>query len=299
MSRDQTTERQNARLKPDSVISRSGEKSSGARQKARRLNLHTESMGWPIPNIPQMLQRIGLRRPKFFAVMDLTMGFFQAPLAEESRKYTTFTTWMGTYEWLRVAMGLKGAPSWFQQQLETKVLGGLIHTICELYIDDLIIYADTYEEYLANLEAVLLRFKQHNITVSLKKCQFLMNEIEYVGYVINTEGIRFSPEKKEKALNFPLPTTTGALKQFTGLAEHFHRHVRNFADLSRPLFKMLDGYSKRNRNNKLTWSEKDQQAFRALQTAICDSPTLYFPEPSREIFLETDASDYVSVSNGC
>ena len=258
----------------------------------RELNLHTESMGWPIPNIPQMLQRIGLRKPKFFAVMDLTMGFFQAPLAEESRKYTTFTTWMGTYEWLRVAMGLKGAPSWFQQQLETKVLGGLIHTICELYIDDLIIYADTYEEYLANLEAVLLRFKQHNITVSPKKCQFLMNEIEYVGYVINTEGIRFSPEKKEKALNFPLPTTTGALKQFTGLAEHFHRHVRNFADLSRPLFKMLDGYSKRNRNNKLTWSEKDQQAFRALQTAICDSPTLYFPEPSREIFLETDASDY-------
>ena len=105
----------------------------------RELNTHTESMGWPIPNIPQMLQRIGLRKPKFFAVMDLTMGLFQAPLAEESRKYTTFTTWMGTYEWLRVAMGLKGAPSWFQQQLETKVLGSLIHTICELYMDDLII----------------------------------------------------------------------------------------------------------------------------------------------------------------
>ena len=80
-----------------------------------------------------------MRQPKYFAVMDLTMGFYQAPLAEESRHYTTFTTWMGTYEWLRVAMGLKGAPSWFQQQLETKVLGGLIHQICELYIDDLII----------------------------------------------------------------------------------------------------------------------------------------------------------------
>ena len=89
-----------------------------------------------------MLQRIGNKRPKYFAVMDLTSGFFQAPLHEDSRGYTTFSMWLGNFEWLRVPMGIKGAPSWFQQQLETKVLGGLIHHICELYIDDVIVYAD-------------------------------------------------------------------------------------------------------------------------------------------------------------
>ena len=114
-----------------------------------------------------------MRKPKYFAVLDLTMGFYQAPLHEKSRRYTTFTTWRGNYEWLRVAMGLKGAPSWFQQQLETNVLADLIHLICELYIDDIIIFADTYEDLLANIEAVLLRFKNHNITVSPKNASSL------------------------------------------------------------------------------------------------------------------------------
>lgn len=258
----------------------------------RELNNNTESMGWPIPNIPQMLQRIGLRQPKYYAVMDLTMGFYQAPLAEESRQYTTFTTWMGTYEWLRVAMGLKGAPSWFQQQLETKVLGGLIHQICELYIDDLIIYADTFEEYLDNIRQVLERFKAHNITVSPKKCQFLMKEIQYVGYTINSEGISFSREKKQEILDFPVPRTAGQLKQFMGLAEQFHPHVRGFSDLARPLHRHLDGYKKRNKRNTLDWSDGDTAAYQALQAGINASATLFFPDPSKEIFLETDASDY-------
>ena len=258
----------------------------------RELNTQTESMGWPIPNIPQMLQRIGMKKPKFFGVIDLTMGFFQAPLANESSKYTTFTTWMGTYEWLRVAMGLKGAPSWFQQQIETKVLGGLIHNICELYIDDIIIYANTYEEFLQNFEAVLKRLKEYNITISPKKCKLLMTEIEYVGYVIDTTGIRFSPEKKEKALNFPTPRTVGELKQFMGMAEYFHTHVRNFATLARPLHVLLKGYTKRTSTKKLIMSEEDTKSFHALQRAIDDSPTLFFPSSDREIFLETDACDY-------
>jgi hypothetical protein len=110
--------------------------------------------------------------------------------------------------------------------------------------------------------------------------------------VINTEGIRFSPEKKEKALNFVLPHTAGGLKQFLGMAEYFHTHVRKFAEHARPLHQMLHGYTTRTRNRKLTWSEKDIESFRALQEAINDSPTLYFPDPDREIFLETDACDY-------
>lgn len=239
-----------------------------------------------------MLQRIGMKKARFFAVMDLTMGFYQAPLHKDSRRYTTFSTWMGTYEWQRVAMGLKGAPSWFQQQLETKVLAGLIHNICEIYIDDIIIYADTYEEYLANIEAVLARFKQFNITVSPKKCKFLMSSIEYVGHIINHEGISFSQEAKQKTLDFAIPTTTGQLKQFVGMAEYFHSHVRYFAKLARPLHQLLHGYTKRTATTKLHMSEEDIATFKSLQSAIDNCQQLHFPVPDREIFLETDASDY-------
>ena len=66
----------------------------------RMLNAVCEGMGWPLPNIQHMIQRIGQKRPKFFAKLDLTHGYHQAPLHIDSRDYTAFITFMGLYEWL-------------------------------------------------------------------------------------------------------------------------------------------------------------------------------------------------------
>ena len=78
----------------------------------RGLNKATKSRhSWPIPNIHDMLQRLGNRKSKFFGVMDLTSGYYQTELDENSRKFSAFITHMGIYEWLRTTMGLKGAPS--------------------------------------------------------------------------------------------------------------------------------------------------------------------------------------------
>ena len=73
--------------------------------------------------------------------MDLTKGYYQAPLAESSRHLTAFITLAGMYEWLRVPMGLKGAPAYFQRIMSTVVLAGLIYKICEIYLDDVIVHA--------------------------------------------------------------------------------------------------------------------------------------------------------------
>ena len=91
----------------------------------RRLNAASKGMGWPIPNIPDMLRRLGNRKAKVFCKLDLTAGYHQAPLEEASRKYTAFRTARGLYSWNRVPMGLKGAPSYFQHVMQSEVLQGL------------------------------------------------------------------------------------------------------------------------------------------------------------------------------
>jgi hypothetical protein len=83
-------------------------------------------MGWPIPNIQAMLQRIGSEKAKYYAVMDLTSGYHQAPLSASARIFTAFITFCGVYEWLRVPMGLKGSPSYFQKVMASVVLMGLL-----------------------------------------------------------------------------------------------------------------------------------------------------------------------------
>ncbi len=106
--------------------------------------------------IYELQQRIGRKRPKFFAVIDFTSGYHQAPIAEDSIPFTAFVTHRGVYEWVRFPMGLKGAPSYFQREV-AKILAGLIGSICELYLDDLIVFGETEEEFMANLKLVLDR----------------------------------------------------------------------------------------------------------------------------------------------
>jgi len=132
----------------------------------RGLNACSSSMGWPIPNINHMLQRLGSKKPKFFAKIDLTHGYHQVPLHPDSRAYTAFITFMGIYQWLRVPMGLKGAPSYFQGILASIVLVTLLYSICELYIDDIIVYGQTEEEFLTNLETVIERLHRYKLIVN-------------------------------------------------------------------------------------------------------------------------------------
>jgi hypothetical protein len=112
--------------------------------------------------------------------MDLTSGYHQAPLAESARIFTAFITFFGIFEWLRVPMGLKGAPAYFQKVLATVVLIGLIQISCELYIDDVLVYGRTFDEFLANLKKVFERFSKHKLTLNPDKCSFGLKEVEAI-----------------------------------------------------------------------------------------------------------------------
>ena len=98
----------------------------------RALNDCTPDASWPIPNIAEVLRRIGSRKPKIFGSMDLTQGYHQAPLSDTTRAYTAFITFSGVYEFTRLPFGPKRAPSYFQEIMATTVLVGLIYMICAM-----------------------------------------------------------------------------------------------------------------------------------------------------------------------
>ena len=255
----------------------------------RNLNRASTGMGWPIPNIQQMLRRLGEHKPKYFGKLDFTSGYHQAPLAENSRWLTAFITFMGVFEWCRVPMGLKGAGAYFQGTLASIVLAGLIYFICELYIDDLIIHAQTPDEFATRLEQVLQRLDKYNIKVHPDKCELGLSEVEYVGHTINQHGLAFSREKIDKVLDFDTPILGKDLKSFLGIAVYFIDHIKNYANLVRPLHKMITNYE---RNRRLIWSSEGRESFEKIKEDINNCPTLFFLDDNSPIFLMTDASDY-------
>ena len=256
----------------------------------RQLNNATKTIkSWPLPNIKEILDRLGTKKAKYYSKMDLTKGYFQAPLAKASRKYTAFTAAGGYYEFLRVPMGAKGSPAYFQYAISFYVLAGLLYVISELYIDDILVHAQTKQEMLKNLKLIFKRLKERRVTLNPDKCIFGCEEIEFVGHTINSEGIKMSDEKKNKILNFNKPKHMKGLKSFIGLANYFRDHIKNHSLIVEPLQRMLSNYRK---NKLLKWTEKADIAFKQIKEAISNAPLLYFVNDNAMILVNTDASDY-------
>jgi len=221
-------------------------------QDFRNLNDESEFQSWPLPNTSHMFDRIGAKKPKFFGVLDLTQGFHQIALTPESRKLTAFITHSGLHEYTRLPFGLKGAPPYFQQCIARIVLRDLLYKICELYIDDIIVFGETEEEFLENLRKIYERFREYGVAIKPSKVKLGLSKIEYVGRELSHNGTTMQEEKTHKVLEFPLPEYVKQLRSFNGLAEYFRPHV--YGDLSevmRPLREMVRIFEKV--KSKLKW----------------------------------------------
>lgn len=255
-----------------------------------KLNEATEGgEGWPITLIDALFQRLGDRKHKYFGVLDLTQGYFQGPLAPENREHTAFMTLNGLFQWTRCPMGLKSAGAYFQRVMSSTVLAGLAHRICELYIDDVLISGEDEESYVANVKSVFQRFRDFGVVVHPKKAKLGLTELEYVGHVVDKDGLHFSKEKRIEVLNFPKPTIQKHVQMFLGLANYFRDHVANITELLAPLRDMIVQYEKR---KKIMWTPERELAFKNAKQAIHDCQKLYFIDPTITPILQTDASDY-------
>ena len=249
---------------------------------------------WPLPNIKSMLERLGAKKPRIFGVMDLTSGYYQAPLAESAKKWTAFVTAFGQFEWNRVAMGLTGAPSYFQRVMMTTVLGDILTKAVEVYLDDFIVFGGTEEEFFLNLEMTLERCLRSNITLSPRKCRFGVERIEYVGHTIDAEGISFSREKLDSVMAMPKPQTKGDMKIFLGMVNYFHTHIARLSTLEAPLTEMIgESYTRGKRRHVVVWTPEGERAFHDIKVAVDTCPKLFFRDTDLgPVYVQTDASDF-------
>ncbi len=177
----------------------------------------------------------------------------------------------------------------------TTETSGLLWSNCELYMDDIIVFGDTKEQYLKNLENVLMRLEEKGLTVNPKKCKLGYEEVEFVGHLVSKEGATMSAEKINKVLNFDTPVYQKNLKSFLGLANYFRDHIMNHSTIVEPLHQLLKHYQ---RGTKIKWTPEGLEAFEKIKNMIMKLPKIYFldeeadsalSEPSVHLF--TDASD--------
>ncbi|XP_064472746.1 uncharacterized protein LOC135387510 [Ornithodoros turicata] len=159
----------------------------------RKLNAVTEDSVYPFPLIEDALQ--ALTGCKYFSVMDLAPGFHQIPMKEEDIEKIAFVTPWGLYEYLRMPFGLKGAPFTCQREVDAVIDDAKLNYAL-VYMDDCVVYGNTFDEHLDHLTTILQRFKGADLKLKTQKCSFFSTKISYLGHVVTRHCVSPDPAKE-------------------------------------------------------------------------------------------------------
>ncbi|XP_045536272.1 uncharacterized protein K02A2.6-like [Papilio machaon] len=234
---------------------------------------------FPLPTVNELFSK--LHGGEQFTKLDLSSAYNQLCLDEDSQKLTCINTHRGLYQYTRLVFGLSSAPAIFQRAMET-VLSGLDGVLCLL--DDILITGRNREEHLTRLSSVLQRLEDAGLTLQKEKCEFFKDEISYLGYVINKNGLKKSPEKVKAILNAPRPSNVSQLQSFLGLANYYRNFVPGASMMLSPLYELL----KKNSNWK--WTKIHSDAFSSIKKCLASDSVLAHFDQSAKLILTVDAS---------
>ena len=254
----------------------------------RRLNAQTKKDAYPLPCMQETMESmVGARH---FSCMDLKSGFWQVKMDEESRQYTALMVGsMGVYEFLRMPYGLCYTPATFQRLMQN-CLGELNFTYALIYLDDMIVYSKTEDEHLVCLRAVLERFMENGLKLKPSKCNFFRTEINYLGHKVSTAGMEPGTEGPKGITEITPPATYTQVRKFLGATGYFHRFIKGYAKIAKPLNDLLQGENSKLKSHPVRLPLDALAAFQELKMKCLTAPVLAFADFKKPFLLETDAS---------
>ena len=187
--------------------------------------------------------------------------------------------------------GLTNGPASFTR-LRNLALSGLTWTHYLVYLDDIIIWAPTFEDHLHRLRLVFHSIRAAGLTLKPSKCQFVKREVTFLGHVVSSDGIKADPENVKAVKTWPTPVDVKELQSFLGLASYYRRFISRFSIIAEPLYKLC------RKGTSFYWQREQQSAFEDLKNRLISAPILAYPDFSAgagSFILDTDASEYLGI----
>jgi transposase InsO family protein len=250
----------------------------------RRLNEVTKADAYRIPNIIRIFD--DLKEIKYLTALDLSHGYWQMPLAPESRPKTAFfVPGRGLFQYTVCPMGAKNSGMAMQRLVDNLFSDVQDQVYC--YLDDILICSSDFESHLRTLDIVFNRLCEANLTIKLSKSEFCKSSLKYLGHIIDSEGIRTDPDKISVMVSYPRPTNQKQVRGFLGMCSYYRRFIKDFSRIAAPL---CDLTSSKYKSKDFCWTDEAERSFCALKRVMTSSPVLRTPDYSVPFSLACDAS---------
>ncbi|GJT28037.1 putative reverse transcriptase domain-containing protein [Tanacetum coccineum] len=185
--------------------------------------------------------------------IDLRSGYHQLRVREEDIPKTAFRTRYGHYEFQVMPFGLTNAPAVFMD-LMNRVCKPYLDKFVIVFIDDILIYSRNEEEHANHLRIILELLRKEKLYAKFSKCDFWIHIVQFLGHLIDSQGLHVDPAKIEAVKNWTSPTTPTE------------------------------------KNKNYTWGEEQESAFQLLKQKLCEAPILALPEGNDNFVVYCDAS---------
>ncbi|GJU25081.1 putative reverse transcriptase domain-containing protein [Tanacetum coccineum] len=213
------------------------------------------------------------------------IGFYHQLRVREHRysQRTAFRTRYGHYEFQVMPFGLTNAPAVFMD-LMNRVCKPYLDKFVIVFIDDILIYSKNKKEHEGHLKAILELLKKEELYVKFSKCEFWIPKVQFLGHVIDSQGIHVDPAKIESIKDWASPKTPTEIRQFLGLAGYYRRFIEGFSKIAKPMTKLTQ------KKVAFEWGDKQEAAFQTLKNKLCSAPVLALPQGSKNFIVYCDAS---------
>jgi len=249
----------------------------------RALNRLTIKHRYPLPLISELLDRF--RSKKRFTRLDVRDAFNRLRIAKGDEHKTAFRTRYGHFEYLVMPFGLTGGPGSFQSYINN-ILRAYLDFFCVVYLDDILIYSDNDEEHIQHVRLVLKALQEHGLYVKLEKCEFHVQEITFLGFVITPNGIHMDSDHIATVTEWPVPRSITEVQIFLGFTNFYRRFIDGYSRVVIPITSLL------RKGRRFEWNSHAQEAFDNLKSLFASEPLLRHFDPELPTTLHTDSSGF-------
>ena len=218
--------------------------------------------------------------------LDIIAAFNCLWIAEEEEWKTAFWTRYELYEYLVMPFSLANALSLFQHYIND-TLRDYLNVFCTVYIDDILIYSNSWEERTAHVKKVLKCLWIADLQIDISKWEFNVTEICYLSMIITTDSICIDSQKVQAVVNWETSTCVKDIQAFVDFANFYQYFVQEFSKVVTPLIALV------RKDILFKWTEECQKSFELLKERFTTALILVHFDSIKEIIVKTDASDWV------